>query len=86
MSNNAQTDRLIELIGCYQKFFRSPFPSAVIRAMSEGFISVDEICARIEAALATARADEEWERMVPAEGTIDYQFCYLPMLKQLLRE
>jgi hypothetical protein len=57
----------------------------VAGGMSEGLVSAEEICARLEAALASGRADEDWERMVPPEGSIDYLLCYQPRLKRLLR-
>ena len=53
--------------------------------MSEGLLSAEEVCARLEAALASGRADEDWERMVPPEGSIDYLLHDQPMLKQLQR-
>ena len=51
----------------------------VAGGMSEGLVSAEEICARLEAALASGRADEDWERMVPPEGSIDYLLRYQPM-------
>ena len=57
----------------------------VAGGMSEGLVSAEEICARLEAALASGRADEDWERMVPPEGSIDYLLYYQPRLKRLLR-
>jgi hypothetical protein len=70
-------------IGRYEKSFKSPFPSMFAGGMSEGLLSAEEVCARLEAALASGRADEDWERMVPPEGSIDYLLHVQPMLKQL---
>jgi hypothetical protein len=40
--------------------------------MSEDLDSAEEVCARLEAELASGRAGEGWKRMVPPEGSIDY--------------
>lgn len=77
-------DRLSELVWRYETFFRSPFPSMVSRGIADGLYSRKDVCARIEAALASARADEEWEKMVPPEGSIDYLLYYQPRLKSLI--
>lgn len=85
MITREPTDRLVFLIGAYQEFFRSPFPSEVTRAVSEGHVTTECVCDRIESALASARVDEEWERMIPSEGTVDYVMCYRPTLRRLAR-
>ncbi len=77
-------DRLNELGWRYETFFRSSFPTMVSRGIADGLYSGKDVCARLEAALASARADEEWEKMVPAEGSIDYLLYYQPRLRCLI--
>ena len=84
MSMDYDRDRLIELIWCYESFFKSPFPTMVSRGIADGQYSGKDVCARLEAALACGRADEEWEKMVPPEGSIDYLLHYKPLLKSLI--
>lgn len=85
MSQREWIDRLVHLIGAYEEFFRSPFPPDATRAISEGDVTAESVCERIESALASSRADEEWERMIPSEGTIDFVMCYQPTLKRLVQ-
>lgn len=85
MITRERTDRLAYLIGAYQDFFMSPFPPQVTRAISEGHVTTERVCERIESALASARADAEWERMIPSEGSVEYVMCYLPTLRRLAR-
>ncbi len=84
MRKNQQLDSLSELIGCYERHFKSPFPTGVTRGISEGLVSVDETCERLRFALANGRADEKWEQMIPSPGSIEDLLYYQPRLKQLL--
>jgi len=82
-----KNDALRELgyaINRYENRFKSPFPTAVTRSISDGMISAEEVLARVVQAIALGRADPEWEAAVPCEGTIDYELYYKPRLRQLL--
>ena len=78
-----QMDRLSDAVSRYVTFFKSPFLTSVIQAVSHGMISPEEVSQRAEAAVQSGRADPEWEKMIPAEGSVEYRMYYLPMLKKL---
>ena len=77
------TDQLSEAVSRYETYFKSPFPTSVIRAVSEGKASPQEVSQRAEAAVASGRADQEWEQMIPPEGSVEHRLYYLPRSRQL---
>lgn len=76
-------DQLSEAVSRYETYFKSPFPTSVMRAVSEGTVSPQEVSQRAAQAVTSGRADPEWEQMVPPEGTVEHRLYYAPRLKQL---